>query len=198
MMAYVAGFGGGRERGIQMIKETAAAGGENRHGCHVRARPGLQPRAAVRRRRCKSCRNCVSCIPVTGLYCSKRLNRPARGAARAGRCGPDRGTGDARGDERAENPWRRSALALQAGRRPRGARPPRRRRGPTCESATSADAQTWVRGRARVELARVALQHGDRGAAAGEARQAETLCQQGQDPVCVEEARKLLRTSDGR
>ena len=30
MMAYVAGFGGGRERGIQMLEETAAAGGENR------------------------------------------------------------------------------------------------------------------------------------------------------------------------
>ena len=29
-MAYVAGFGGGRERGIQMLQETAAAGGENR------------------------------------------------------------------------------------------------------------------------------------------------------------------------
>ena len=65
-------------------------------------------------------------------------------------------------------------------------------------SATSADAQTWVRGRARVELARVALQRGDRGAAAGEARQAETLCEQGQDPVCLDEAKKILRSSDGR
>ena len=65
-------------------------------------------------------------------------------------------------------------------------------------NATSADAQAWVRGRARVELARVALQQGDPGRAAGEARQAESLCQQGQDPVCLDEAKKLLRTSDGR
>ena len=65
-------------------------------------------------------------------------------------------------------------------------------------NATSGDAQAWVRGRARVELARVALQQGDRGRAAGEARQAESLCQQGQDPVCLDEAKKLLRTSDGR
>ena len=28
--------------------------------------------------------------------------------------------------------------------------------------------------------------------------QAETLCEQGQDPVCLDEAKKLLRTSDGR
>ena len=66
------------------------------------------------------------------------------------------------------------------------------------ESATSPDAQAWVRGRARVELARVALQRGDHTTAAAEARQAETLCQQGQDPVCLDEAKKLLRTSDGR
>ena len=30
MMAYIAGFGGGKERGIAMIEETAAAGGDNR------------------------------------------------------------------------------------------------------------------------------------------------------------------------
>ena len=30
MMAYVAGFGGGRERGIQALTETAAAGARNR------------------------------------------------------------------------------------------------------------------------------------------------------------------------
>jgi hypothetical protein len=37
MMAYVAGFGGGRERGIQTLRETAAAGRD------VRARAPLQP-----------------------------------------------------------------------------------------------------------------------------------------------------------
>ena len=66
------------------------------------------------------------------------------------------------------------------------------------QRATVSEAQTWVRGRARVELAKVALQRGDRGTAAGEARQAESLCQEGQDPVCLDEAKKLLRTSDGR
>ena len=66
------------------------------------------------------------------------------------------------------------------------------------QRATSSDTQAWVRGRARVELARVALQRGDRGTAAGEARQAESLCQQGQDPICLDEAKRLLRTSDGR
>ena len=63
------------------------------------------------------------------------------------------------------------------------------------QSAASPEAQAWVRGRARVELARVALQRGDRAGAAGEARQAESLCEQGQDPVCLDEAKKLLRSS---
>jgi len=46
--------------------------------------------------------------------------------------------------------------------------------------------------------ARVALQQGSPDAAADEARQAEALCRRGQDPVCLDEAKKLLRTSDGR
>ena len=66
MMAYVAGFGGGRERGIQMLQETAAAGGENRTDAMfalvlVYNRERQYDDGARR-----SCRNCASCIPVTG------------------------------------------------------------------------------------------------------------------------------------
>ena len=65
------------------------------------------------------------------------------------------------------------------------------------QAATSANAQSWVAGRARVEIAKLALQRGDRAAATSEARQAETLCQNGNDPVCVEEARKLQKDAHG-
>jgi cation transport ATPase len=64
--------------------------------------------------------------------------------------------------------------------------------------ATGAGAQAWVGGRARVELGRLALKRGDRQTAQAEARQAETLCRQGNDPVCVNDAKKLLRNADGR
>ena len=64
--------------------------------------------------------------------------------------------------------------------------------------ASSADSQNWVNGRARVELGRLALKRGDRNGAAQEARQAETLCERGNDPVCIEDARALLRSSNGR
>jgi hypothetical protein len=49
-----------------------------------------------------------------------------------------------------------------------------------------------------VEVGRLALQRGDRGAAMGEARQAQALCERGHDPVCIQDARALLRSSDGR
>jgi hypothetical protein len=65
-------------------------------------------------------------------------------------------------------------------------------------SATAADAERWVQGRARVELGRVALRRGDRASAASEAKLADSLCQQSNDPVCVEAAKKLLRDVDGR
>jgi hypothetical protein len=64
--------------------------------------------------------------------------------------------------------------------------------------ATRGDAQAWVGGRARVELGRLALKRGDRAAAAAEAREADALCRQGNDPECVEDAKKLLRSARGR
>ena len=60
-------------------------------------------------------------------------------------------------------------------------------------AATSPDAQPWVHGRARVELARLALARGDRATATSEASQAQALCEKGQDPVCVDAAKQLLR-----
>jgi len=64
--------------------------------------------------------------------------------------------------------------------------------------AIGADPQPWVNGRARVELSRLALKRGDRTGAANEARQAETLCERGNDPACVEDARTVLRSSNVR
>ena len=65
-------------------------------------------------------------------------------------------------------------------------------------AAAGADSQPWVNGRARVEIGRLALKRGDRNAAANEGRQAEALCERGNDPACVEDARTLVRSSNGR
>ena len=65
-------------------------------------------------------------------------------------------------------------------------------------AATAADAQAWVAGRARVEIARLALKRGDRTAATTEATQAVTLCENGNDQPCVQAAKQVLRDADGR
>jgi tetratricopeptide (TPR) repeat protein len=197
LMAYVAGFGGGRERGIQMLQETAAAGGENRTDAMF---------ALVlvynRERQYDDALRVLQ--ELHQLHPRNRLVLLETGstALRAGR--PERAdtvlteglgmlattTGPRIPGEEALWRLKRGSARVALGRIDAGRA--------DLESATSADAQTWVRGRARVELARVALQRGDRTTAAGEARQAESLCQQGQDPVCLDEAKRLLRTSDGR
>ena len=64
-------------------------------------------------------------------------------------------------------------------------------------AATAGDAQAWVAGRARVELGQLALKRGDRSAASTEATQAEALCTTGNDPTCVDDARKLGRNARG-
>ena len=50
LVAYVAGFGGGRERGIQLIEEAAAVRRRQSDRRALRAHPAVQPREAVRRR----------------------------------------------------------------------------------------------------------------------------------------------------
>ena len=64
-------------------------------------------------------------------------------------------------------------------------------------AATAGEAQAWVAGRARVELGRLALKRGDKGLAANEAGQAQTLCTSGNDPQCVDAARQLARSARG-
>jgi len=64
--------------------------------------------------------------------------------------------------------------------------------------ATGGDAPAWVSGRAHTELARLSLARGDRTAAAAQATSAQTLCAKGNDPPCVEQARRLLRSTHGR
>ena len=197
VMAYVAGFGGGKERGIRMLEETAAGDGES----------GTDARFALvllynRERRYDDALRVLQ--ELRKMYPRNRLVVLEAGstALRAGR--PDQAdtllteglamlagtTGPTIPAE--ETLWRckrgsaraalgRSDLALA-----------------DLRVAAAPPAQPWVQGRARVEIARLAAARGDRKAAAAEARQAQTLCQQGNDPLCVDDARKLLRTTDGR
>jgi len=197
LMAYVAGFGGGRERGIQMLQETAAQGRENRTDAmfalvlvYNREKRYDEALRVLQELRTMHPRNRLVLLEAGST--ALRAGRPdqAEAVLTEGLGMLAATTGAKIPGEEALWRYKRGAARVALGRGD-AARP-------DLQSATSPEAQAWVRGRARVELARVALQRGDRAGAAGEARQAESLCEQGQDPVCLDEAKKLLRSSDGR
>jgi tetratricopeptide (TPR) repeat protein len=195
MLAYVAGFGGGKDRGIALLEKAAAGGGEARTDAMF---------ALVlvynRERRYDDALRVLR--QLREMYPRNRLVTLEQGstALRAGRAAEaetllSEGLAAMARETRVRIPgeeqlWRykRGAARAQLGRTDAL---------DDLRAATGAGAQSWVAGRARVEVGRLALKRADRGAAATEARQAETLCRQGNDPACVIEARALLRSASG-
>ena len=213
MMAYVAGFGGGRERGIQMLEETAEFNPQKVGGFDTKATApaGNDARTDAlfalvlvynRERRFDDALRVLQ--ELRRLYPRNRLLLLEAGATalRGGRAQQaddllTEGLAMLAKDQRARMPGEEALWRYKRG----AARAALGQAEPALadlRSATGADAQSWVHGRARVELGRLALKRGDRGAAAAEARQAETLCERGDDPVCLQDARALLRSSNGR
>jgi tetratricopeptide (TPR) repeat protein len=197
LMAYVAGFGGGRERGIQMLQETAAQGRENRTDAmfalvlvYNREKRYDDALRVLQELRTMHPRNRLVLLEAGSTALRAGRYEQADAVLTEGLGMLAATTGSKIPGEEGLWRYKRGAARVALGRAD-AARP-------DLQSATSSEGQAWVRGRARVELAKVALQRGDKGTAAGEARQAESLCEQGQDPVCLDEAKKLLRTSDGR
>jgi tetratricopeptide (TPR) repeat protein len=213
MMAYVAGFGGGRARGIQMLEETAEFNTQKVGGLDTKATATVGNDARIdalfalilvynRERRFDDALRVLQ--ELRRLYPRNRLLLLEAGATalRGGRAQQaddllTEGLAMLAKDQRARIPgeealWRykRGAARAALGRAEAALA--------DLQSASSADAQAWVHGRSRVEIGRLALKRGDRGAAAVEARQAETLCERGNDPVCIQDARALLRSSNGR
>jgi tetratricopeptide (TPR) repeat protein len=228
MMAYVAGFGGGRDRGIQMLERAAAADGKQgdtqaragrhetgaraeHHDTEARAEVGNDARTEAmfalvlvynRERRYGDAVRVLH--ELRRLYPRNRLLLLEAGATelRGGRA------------QQADDLLSEGLSMLARETRPRipGEESLWRYKRGTARAAlgrvdlaladlrgaTAADAQPWVSGRARVELGRLALKRGDRAQAAADARQAEASCGRGNDPVCVNDARTLLRNTNGR
>ena len=196
VMAYVVGFGGGKEHGIRLLKRAAAGGGEARTDA-------LFALILVYNRERRFDEALAVLQQLRTLYPRNRLVLLEAGstAVRGGRAAEaDRmlseGLDMLAAEKRRRIPgeealWRykRGAARLALGREDAIV---------DLRAATAADAQAWVAGRARVELARFAIKHGNRTAAAAEAKQAAALCQNGNDPECVEQARELSRKAHGR
>jgi len=214
MVAYVAGFGGGRDRGIQMLRETAELDPDSKpvhDSTGIAIDRGNDARADAlfalilvynRERRWDGALQVLA--DLQRLFPRNRLLWLEAGstALRAGRAQQadnllNEGLAMLANDKRPRIPgeealWRykRGAARAALGRSDEAMA--------DLTVASGPDSQHWVNGRARVELGRLALKRGDRNGAAQEARQAEALCERGNDPVCIEDARTLLRGSNGR
>ena len=213
MLAYVAGFGGGKDRGIQMLRETAEYDLDTgtRSAPSARAETGNDVRADAlfalilvfnRERRYDEALQALE--RLRRLFPRNRLIWLESGstALRAGRGQLadellTQGLAALAKDQRPRMPgeealwhYKRGAARALVGRTEAATA--------DLKFALGADPQPWVQGRARVELGRLALKRGDRSAAANEAKQAETLCERGNDPVCVQDARSVLRSSNVR
>ena len=197
MMAYVVGFGGGRERGIRMLQETAAYGGES-------TTDAMFALVLVYNRE----RRYAEALEVLGrlrqMYPRNRLvvleagSTALRGGSFAHADGLlSEGLAMLAKEKRPRMPgeealWRYKRGAARAGLGHQEAALADLRH------ASGSEAPAWVSGRAHAELARLSLARGDRSAAAAQATAAQKLCAQGNDPPCVEQARRLLRSSHGR
>lgn len=190
MMAYVAGFGGGKERGLKMIEETAASGAENRTDAQF-ALVLLYNRE----------RRFDDALRVLGglrkQYPRNRLVVLEAGAT---------ATRGNRAQE-ADTLLTEGLRMLAADTRPRmpgelglwhykrgAARVMLRKTAEAREDLAAAikpDSLAWVQGRGHLELARLALQQGDAAGSRREAASAVALCEAGHDPMCADEARKM-------
>jgi len=197
VMAYVAGFGGGRERGIRLLQEAAADESDSRTDAMF-ALVLIYNRERQYDEALKVLDDLGRRYPRNRLIVLEKGATALRAAryrqAEAVLSGGLRMLAqETRTRMPGEEPlWRykrgaaRAALGETAGA------------SADLQAATGADAPGWVAGRAHTELARLSLARGDRAAAARLASRAESLCDRGNDPACVAEARQLLRNSHGR
>jgi tetratricopeptide (TPR) repeat protein len=196
MLAYVVGFGGGKEKGIALVERAARGTGEARTDAmfalvllYNRERRFDAAGSVLRQLR--------ELYPRNRLVVLEQGSTALRGGrAREAETILTEGLAQLAGERRPRIPGEEHLWRYK-----RGAARVALQRSDAIDDlriATSSGAQAWVAGRARVEMARLALQRGDKGSAAAEARHAERLCRQGNDPICVEDAHRLLRDVNGR
>jgi len=190
LMAYVAGFGGGKDRGLRLIEETAAAGGENRtdaefalvllYNREKRYDDAMRVIGNLRRRYPRN-----RLVLLEAGATATRAGKPAEAETLL-----TEGLAMLARDSRAKIPGEEALWHYKRG----AARVMLRRSGDALADLQKAQvpgAMGWVRGRASLEMARLAAQQGDRAGAQRLAAEAATVCGQSSDPICVEEARKI-------
>ncbi|MEO8258220.1 MAG: tetratricopeptide repeat protein [Acidobacteriota bacterium] len=192
LLAHLAGFGGGRARGLQLVEEAADFPGEvqtnarfilillyNREGRYDDA---LRVIAQLQR---EHPGNRLLWLEAGGT--ALRAGRPAearlaieRGLEKLAQDPRPRGFGE-------EARWRLAhgtALAALGERQPAEQ---------VLRAALTAEARDWIRGRVHNELGTLADLAGDRAGATAQYRIAVALCQADHDPACADEAKRRMR-----
>src|SRR5262245_46796929 len=192
-MAYVVGFGGGKERGLKMIEEAAAYGGENQDDARFallllynrekRYDDALRTLAVLRER---YPRNRLAWLE-TGAT-NLRAGRAAE-AERFLNEGIARLAGDARSrmfGEEALWHYKRGAARAALGR-PVDA-------DADLGKALRSEGGKWVHGRTHLELGKLAMKAGNKVVARQELLTASSLCDSDNDAAVADEARQLMNT----
>ena len=192
MMAYVAGFGGNREKGLRLIEDAAGYGGENQtdarfalillYNREKRYGDALGQLALLRE---KYPRNRLVWLETGST--SIRAGRYAD-AERFLDEGLRRFADDRRPRMFGEDAlwyYKRGTARAWSGK-PQDAEPDLRK-------ALSVPGRKWVYARAHLELGRIAVNAGNRAAARPELQQAIALGDSDNDPGTAEEARRLMK-----
>jgi tetratricopeptide (TPR) repeat protein len=189
-VAYVAGFGGGRERGLSLVEGAAAYVGENQTDARFaltllynrerRYDDALKQLAILRETYPRN--------RLVWLESGSTLLRAGRAAdaARVLNEGLARFADDRRPRMFGEDAlwhYKRGAAFAASGQAEAGAE---------LKRAIAYEGRKWVHGRAHVELGKLALKAGNRTTAREEFRAAIPLCESDNDQAWADEARRLM------
>jgi tetratricopeptide (TPR) repeat protein len=191
LAAYIAGFGGDKEKGLKLVEGAAAYPGDNQQDARFalivlynrekRYDDALRLLATLRERFPKN-----RLIWLESGSTSLRAGRPAD-AERFIDDGLARFAGDTRErmfGEAALWSYKRGAARAALGRPDAAA---------DLEKALTGEGRKWVQGRSHLELGKLAQKRGARAAAAEHFRNAARLCESDNDSAAADEARRLLK-----
>lgn len=190
--AYLAGFGGGREKGMRLVEEAANYPGDNQTDARIalvllynRERQFDAALHMIDELRTEYPRNRLLWLEAGATLL--RANKPAE-AERVLTEGIARLTDDSRTRMFGEDAlWymKRGTARAWLGH---GADATQ-----DLQKALTLDARKWVHGRSHLELGRLALKAGNRSVAEKELRTAASLCDSDADEYFAAEARRLLK-----
>jgi tetratricopeptide (TPR) repeat protein len=192
IVAYVAGFGGGKERGLKMVEESAAAAGDERTDAafalvllYTREKRYADALKVLDDLRRMYPRNRIVLLEAGAT--ALRAHQPAdaekfltEGLAMLETDSRRRMPGEA-----AMWHYRRGVARVRLGRAVDAKEDLR--------AALAPPSPEWIQGRAHLELARLAVGESDRETARREAAEAAALCEKAADTGCVDQSKSIVK-----